>query len=380
MNSILANVFANPAITTTFELSDWDLLIRQARNSGLLSKVHFHLEQHNLLRATPGCALKHLMSAKAQTNRHRDLVHYEVKQIHKALRELETPVIILKGAAYVAAGLPASEGRFFVDIDIMVHKSRIALAEDALQHAGWINSNVDAYDEKYYRTWMHEIPPMQHGKRGTLLDLHHTILPETARFKPDANKLFKAAIPIPGYTNLYTLCPEDMVLHSATHLFSDGEFEHGLRDLVDIDNLLQHFPRHNPDFWERLIARARNMDLSQPLYYALHYCRSLLSTPIPEAALETAKAQAQSSALAFSLVSKLLDAGLQPNHSSCRGVFDGLSMWLLYVRSHYLRMPLKLLIPHLFHKAVITPYHEHKREKEAAKHTDLRTLLALRNR
>jgi hypothetical protein len=32
-----------------------------------------------------------------------------------------------------------------------------------------------------------------------------------------------------------------MVLHSATHLFYDGELNHGLRDLVDLDDLLRHF-------------------------------------------------------------------------------------------------------------------------------------------
>ena len=42
----------------------------------------------------------------------------------------------------------------------------------------------------------------------------------------------------PGFA---VLAPEDMVLHSATHLFNEGEFDRGLRDLNDLDLLLREF-------------------------------------------------------------------------------------------------------------------------------------------
>lgn len=378
MKNLISEVFSRPGIIKSYQASDWDLLIRQARNSDLAGKLYVLLRDHQLLETVPDQVLPHIHSAYIHTQRHSELVKYEIHQLYLELRELETPVILLKGAAYVAANLPSAKGRFFSDIDIMVHKSRVSLAEDALQDQGWRGSDVDDYDQKYYRTWMHEIPPMQHSKRGTTLDLHHTIIPETARYRPEADKLFKAAIPIEGYQNLYVLCPEDMVLHSATHLFSDGEFELGLRDLIDIDALLRLFPNQNPAFWERLVGRARNLDLTQPLHYALKYCRQFLNTPVPDSAYD--KAATQAGIREVSLANFLLERGLRPNHQSCHSRFQGLWLWMLYVRAHYLRMPFKLLIPHLFHKAFITPYVEHKREREAAKHPDIHTLLALRNR
>ncbi len=380
MKNLISEVFSNPETINHFQLNDWDLLVRQARNSDLAGKLFVLLRDNSLLSETPKQALPHLTSAHVHTQRHGELVKYEIHQLYNELSELDTPIILLKGAAYVAANLPSAEGRFFSDIDIMVHKSRVAMAEDALQHKGWRGSDVDDYDEKYYRTWMHEIPPMQHSKRGTTLDLHHTIIPETARYRPDANKLFKAAIPVDGYENLYTLCPEDMVLHSATHLFSEGEFELSLRDLIDIDALLRLFPTQNQQFWQRLIGRARNLDLKQPLHYALRYCRELLNTPIPDQAYDEARNQAATEGPSQALTHFLLERGLRPNHSSCHSSLHGLWLWMLYVRSHYLRMPFKLLIPHLLHKALITPYEEHKRDREAAKHQDIHTLLALRNR
>ena len=375
MINLVAQVLANPHAITNFSLADWDLLIRQGRSSDLLARLHGTLTRHQLLDHVPNKARDHLQAAHTQAQRHQQLVHYEIDQIYKALLPLETPVVLLKGAAYVAAGLPAAEGRVFTDIDILVHKTRIDLAEDALEYQGWVSSKLDPYDQRYYRQWMHEIPPMEHSTRKTLLDVHHAILPETARLQPDTNKLLKAAIPLPGYEFLYILCPEDMVLHSAVHLFSDGEFEHGLRDLADIDALLRHFPKQNDKFWERLVGRARNQDLKQPLFYALRYCKEILQTPIPETTMEAARVQAQVSGPASSLVDTLLKIGLAPNHPSCHHPLRGFALWLLYVRSHYLRMPFRLLIPHLFHKAVISPYDEFKRDREQAKQPTIQQLL-----
>ena len=72
-----------------------------------------------------------------------------------------------------------------------------------------------------------------------------------------------------------------MVLHSAAHLFQDGELNGGLRDLVDLDSLLRHFGS-DENFWGGLVSRAQTMDLERPLYYALRYCEQWLGTPVPD--------------------------------------------------------------------------------------------------
>ena len=68
--------------------------------------------------------------------------------------------------------------------------------EGALMLHGWSTTHHDAYDQRYYRKWMHELPPLKHNTRGTVLDVHHAILPVTARLKPDSRKLLAASRPI----------------------------------------------------------------------------------------------------------------------------------------------------------------------------------------
>jgi len=94
-------------------------------------------------------------------------------------------------------------------------------------------------------------------------DVHHAILPKTARLKPDSAKLLAASHRLAGEPWLRVLAPVDMVLHAAAHLFLNEEFSNGLRDLVDLDSLLRHFGAE-PGFWERLAARGRELDLARP--------------------------------------------------------------------------------------------------------------------
>ena len=89
--------------------------------------------------------------------------------------------------AFHAAGLDACLGRSVGDLDILVPRDAIERVEAALVMAGWERLKEEGgYDDLYYRRWMHELPPLIHRERDRMIDVHHTILPPTARPKPDA--------------------------------------------------------------------------------------------------------------------------------------------------------------------------------------------------
>jgi hypothetical protein len=219
---------------------------------------------------------------------------------------------------------------------------------------GWHGTQHDAYDQRYYRAWMHEIPPVTHISRGSTLDVHHNILPLTARLKPQASDLFAALHPIPGYQNLYRLGDADLILHSATHLFHEGEWAHGLRDLVDLDALLRHFAC-KPGFWQSLHARADTLDLRKPLQYALHCTQALLKTPIRENRLPALPGK-RVNTFAYPLFMH----GFASAHPDLMAPGARLALFALYIRSHWLRMPMHLLLPHLLHKALPRPKPENE--------------------
>jgi hypothetical protein len=351
---LLVRVLRDPSAVQGLDGAGWDLLLRQADAANLDAYLLVLLEDAGLLDTVPVAPRAHLEWTRAGAAGHAQAARYEVRQIARALDGLGLPLILLKGAAYALAGLDAGRGRLFSDIDILVPKTRLHEVEGALMMHGWITTHHDEYDQRYYRQWMHELPPMQHARRGNSIDVHHAILPETAPVHPDPDKLRAAARPIAGEPGLATLAPADMVLHSAVHLFFDGEFDKGLRDLVDMHRLLTEFAAQ-PGFWEALPARARELELGRPLFYALRYCPRLLGTVVP-AAVHAAMAWAAPNPALLWLMDRLFGRALLPLHASCADAWSDFAHFALYVRGNWLRMPPLLLAQHLFHKAFITKH------------------------
>ena len=348
---LIVRAFSHPEIVASLNSCDWDILIRQARRGDLLGRLYTVVQQNQLLTTVPESVRKHLLSAWALAQKHERDLRWEVNRIQHALNDTRIPIVLLKGAAYLMQNLPAAKGRFYADIDIMVPKVSLPAVEGALLIHGWMTGKLDSYDQKYYRKWMHEIPPMRHRRRQTVIDVHHRILPETTRAQPDAKKLFDASIPVKGNESLRTLAPVDMVLHSATHLFYESEFDHGLRDLLDLHELFITFG-DDANFWTKLLERAQELELTRPLYYALRYTHGVLKTPIPKHRMQQVETHGPD-LLLLSLMDALFKRALVPFHSSCDIYLTALARWLLYIRGHYLRMPLYLLIPHLIRKAFI---------------------------
>jgi hypothetical protein len=345
----LRRALRDPARLPSLSLAEWDLLVRQARRAGILARLAVGLDAAGLLGAIPAAPRHHLAGERLLAEKHRRDVRNEVRYVAEALSPTGVPVILLKGAAYILADLPPASGRLFSDVDILVPKTSLPTVEQALHRQGWAAGRMDPYDERYYRRWMHQIPPLTNRLRDTTLDVHHTIIPETVRLDLRADALFAAACPIAGDRRVMTLAPTDMILHSAIHLLNEGEYARGLRDLDDVTQLLGHFGQ-DAAFWPLLLDRAVELDLRRPLYYALRYAASLLDAPVPAAIRDSTRLHPPSGALR-AVMDVLFERALRPDHASCRDGLSGTALWLLYVRSHHLRMPAHLLVPHLLRKA-----------------------------
>ena len=331
--------------------AEWDLLVRQARKADLLARLAANARKSGSLQRYPAQPRIHLESAWMLAQQQRHEVFQEVEHIRQALAPIGAPFVLLKGAAYALAGLTTSQGRTMSDIDILVARDVLTEVESALMKRGWTSSSTSAYDQRYYREWMHELPPMQHIHRGTSLDVHHAILPVTARSHPSSAALIAGARELGDRPGIRVLSPVDMVLHSATHLFHEGELEQGLRGLVDIDSLLREFDTMD-GFWASLVPRAIELELTRPLFYAIRYAKQMLGTPIPQ---EVAHASGKTiGALKTRPQRILMDAlyyrGLRPAHASTSDRWTPLARLALYIRGHWLRMPPGLLVVHLGRK------------------------------
>ena len=350
ISDVLSIILAQPDKMLAMTNFEWEALLGQARKCRLLGRLALHCVDQGWMPRVPSQPRNHFEGALKLIDRQHHEVEWEVNCIRHALRNVPTPIVMLKGAAYFLAKLPPGRGRLFSDIDIMVEHKYLVDVESALFRAGWISEDRDIYNQHYYRKWMHELPPMRHVQRGTMIDVHHTITPPTSRFKVDGARLLESIEAAGDNKGVFILSPADMVLHSAVHLFQEGDFSHGLRDLLDIRDLLQHFGE-DVTFWETLFIRARTLDLEEPLFHVFNHIRRRFENNISSNLY--AKIECNKSHWFFrDSFSFVFDQALKPIHPSCNKLSNDIARWFLYVRSHYLRMPSYLIIPHLLRKFV----------------------------
>lgn len=134
------------------------------------------------------------------------------------------------------------------------------------------------------------------------------------------------------------LSPPDMIVHSAAHLFADGDLAGGLRNLWDIDRLIREFAAADADFWPKLQERAERHGLLSAVHRAGRLANDLYGTPVPE------------SMRVWDSGDPLFKARLLARNGWGQGTRKGLR-FAFYVRSHWLRMPPMMLAKHLWTKA-----------------------------
>ena len=347
--SPFAIALREPARVAAFDLESWNQVVRQARGCGLLAKLQARLDNSGFGDSVPDAVRTVMHDDAIRARRSQVEMRFEVNRLQRLGADLQLPIILLKGAAYLMANLPPAQGRFAADVDILVPLEELERVERALLNRGWISAKKGDYDQLYYRKWMHELPPLLHPERRTVIDLHHTILPLTSRVKPDAGALIADARSLsePG---IMVLAPADMVVHSCLHLFHDGAFEGGLRDLIDLDELLRLFGRE-PNFWEELYTRAALHGALRPAFYLVHFTTRLFETPVPQSFHEAVAASAPAP-IVRRIMDRLVRCTVFPSANRRPDRYDRLAAWLLYCRSHALRMPPALLARHLSLKAL----------------------------
>jgi hypothetical protein len=349
----VARALTDPGSVAGLDAAGWTRLLSAARALSLIGTLAEIMAD----RPVPYPAARVLADVRLSNQTGLRQALWEAQCAAMALADYPGKVVLLKGTAFAAAGLDAALGRSIGDLDILVAREGLDQVEALLLKAGWEWVKPDPYDDAYYRQWMHELPPMIHAERDRMIDVHHTILPLTARPRPDAAALIAGARELPS--GLCVLSPADMICHAAAHLIADGDLSGGMRNLWDIDRLVRQFVVEEPDFGEALADRASLHGLSDAVARALRLSARLFGTP------DVFRRKPESRAAAARSGSGLR---LSPEHGRRASAIDTLFLRRItavdgwgrktrkltrqgfYIRSHLLRMPPTMLARHLWTK------------------------------
>ncbi len=80
----------------------------------------------------PPRAQAHLVAARKIADNEAHVLRWEVNRIRRALSDSAIPFTMLKGAAYIMMDLPFARGRLCADVDILLAKDQLIVAERSL--------------------------------------------------------------------------------------------------------------------------------------------------------------------------------------------------------------------------------------------------------
>lgn len=343
-----ARAIVAPDAVLQWSLADWDRAVRLARRHRLLARLAASLQRAGLMARMPKEAQNHLNAASTLSRAQTRAMLWAIERLPLHLDQPAHPLVLLKGAAYLGQDLVIAEGRLPSDLDVLVPKANLAEVRFRLLHAGWREPQLDAHDLRYYLEWSHELPPMRHDRHGIELDVHHNILPPRSGRTIDAQLLLADLRPSrwPAWS---TLAPMDQLLHSAGHLFYDSEPRDRIRDLIDMDGLISAFGDEK-GFWDELPGRAAALDLVEPLALACHFTNVWLGTAIPKS-LHAALVSTGLRTERLHWLIPLMAVVLNPTEPHAKdSVRKRLAATVVLARYHSTRLPLHLLLPHLWRK------------------------------
>ncbi len=214
-----------------------------------------------------------------------------------ALATLESagcPTILLKGAALGKAIYPSFSLRPMGDLDLLLRKTEVERGWQALRDAGW---SLELEEGRADYGGHHHLPPLVDPVRaGSVVELHHALVPPRAPFDLDEDALWSEASSLAvGSATAWVPSSRWLLLHLCLHFGWSNQLRRGLgRAVRDVSTLLQAKP---PDD-ETFVELARSAGATTVCYWTLRLASSLGGAAVSDGL---------SSALEPSLPGPLLD-------------------------------------------------------------------------
>jgi hypothetical protein len=260
-------------------------ILRQADENGITPLLYHRLTTVVPEAELPRPVMNHLRDAAVRSAARALQITRELAAILKLFRRHGIAVIVLKGAHLAQLVYESRALRTMGDLDLMVRRDQLSLAEHALEELGY-RPQHDPLDETDY-TRHHHTRPL--GKPGAVrIDLHWNIARPAGIFDVDLDGIWARAVPaqVAGVDAL-VLSHEDLILHLCVHASFHHQFRLGLRACWDILEVLR---RHgNSIDWDILARRAQHWRIDRYVYVVLRLVQELLGVDIPAAAMGSMK-------------------------------------------------------------------------------------------
>ncbi len=262
--------------------ADWSSIAEEARRHGVRPLLFWCLAQgaghsgqeQGVPQEVMDALREDLYAAAAQGI----MAERQLARVLGALSKAGVPALVIKGAA-LGAYYPDPALRTAGDIDIMVPRENLEVAEHALNDLGY-----QCFASKgWWLDRFHHLPPMVSESGRLLVELHWRLDYDEGKGRLPTEELWARA-------ELWTVRDQaaqrldavDAVLYLCRHAVVQHRVHGAIRSLYDLSQVTGRWGEAD---WETLVGRALSYDLGRPVYLMLALAGELLDLPVPAQAL-----------------------------------------------------------------------------------------------
>lgn len=257
---------------------DWELLVHASQRWGTTPLLYRSL--HPLLSdlTVPQGVQEHLRTSYHLSAGRNIRLYHQLFQLLRLCHSEGVAVMALKGAHLSQFVYGNCALRPMGDLDLLVKRSDIETVTHLLRQDGYLSVPQDAGSADVHI-------PVFSKKHSVPCEIHFNIVapPFSGRF--DVSDLWERArhVSLNGLP-VFTLCPEDLLLHLCAHSTVQHGFVTGIVPFIDISRTLEH---HRDELaWDQLLARAREWGMTRCLYLMLYLSKELMGTPVTDKTLQ----------------------------------------------------------------------------------------------
>ncbi|GAB2698506.1 nucleotidyltransferase family protein [Aliiglaciecola aliphaticivorans] len=342
----LYELLLTPKLGLALSTKEWQSVIFILRESKLLASLYYVAKREGCYQDYPDFAKRHLFSAQVYAKRQAQQICFEAVEFRLLLEQVGITAVFLKGAAYTLRKSLNSYGRVCSDIDVLVNKKDLNIAEAHLKQNRWQSEELSDYDEKYYRDWAHEVPPLIHVNRATVVDMHHNLYPPISGRATNISQFISSRQKT--QSGCFVLDPATTVMHSIIHMFANEDSSSWMRDLFDIMLLIEEFG--DDQFWGSLVDLSNKTDFNFEFVSCLKALQLYSNKPLPDVANTCLENYKFNKVELWILHQGILPA-ICPEHDLLLTPKIRWAKKLVYFRGHWIKMPFYVLIKHFAFKS-----------------------------
>ncbi len=273
--------------------SDWPGIVRAARDHGVAPLLHRALERV-CPRALPDGARAELRAC-FQASRYRSAAMIrELLRVTSMLEDHGIPALAFKGPALAARAYGNAALRQPTDLDILVHEPAFRASQDLLLRNGYCRGQAGASRASGYARDSDHAVLMIPPEGSVAIDLHRKLMPSSFVGSLDVERIWRRHewLDLCG-TRVRCLRAEDELVYLCVH--GSKSWWHRLSWVCDVAETLES---HRHLDWEDVTSVARSARASRMLWLGVLLAHEILSAPVPDEVLSTARMDRSIRALA----------------------------------------------------------------------------------